>query len=125
MMEKTTIHVCTRCKLPDAGARSEGGTAGLQMRDMLGMALDREGLASRFRVEETSCLGGCSRRCRISVANPNRWSWLLSDLRPQDGADDIMQFLRDWEEADMGLIPKAERKAWLLTHAIGRLPPLR
>jgi predicted metal-binding protein len=95
------------------------------MRDMLASALDREGLAARFRIEETGCLGGCSRRCRISVANPNRWSWLLSDLRPQDGGAEIVQFLRDWEGADLGLIPKDARSAWLLTHAIGRLPPLR
>ena len=94
------------------------------MRDMLEAALVREGLAPRFRIEDTGCLGGCNRRCRISVANPARWSWLLSDLRPQDGPEDILQFLKDWQAAEAGLIPKEDRKAWLLTHAIGRLPPL-
>ncbi len=58
------------------------------------------------------------------MANPWRWSWLLADLHPEDGVEDIVGFLREWEGAEHGLIPKEERSAWLVSHAVGRLPPL-
>lgn len=122
-MSKAVVHVCTNCQHPDYKSRRRGEAGGEALFVALRKALRDHKLDKEFSVEEITCLGNCKKRCRVSVAAPGNWSWLIGDLLPEDNFDDLMSFLRDWLDADAGLIPKEERSKWLMHHALGRVPP--
>ena len=125
MIEEAAVHVCTNCQHPDYRSRRLGKAGGEALSEALKAALEEQRLGHTFKIELITCLGNCKKRCRISVAAPGRWSWLIGDLSPEDDFTDLMDFLRAWQRAENGLIPKEERSKWLLRHGIGRVPPLQ
>ncbi len=123
-MNEAVVHVCTNCQHPDYKARRLRKTGGKALPEVLKAALEEQGLDHIFKIELITCLGNCKKRCRISVAAPERWSWLIGNLSPEDDFIELMNFLRAWQGAENGLIPKEERSKWLLRHGLGRVPPL-
>jgi len=123
-MNEAVVHVCTHCRHPDYKARRQGKPGGEALPEALKTALEEQGLDHIFKIEPITCLGNCKKRCRLSVVAPGRWSWLIGDLSPQDDFIELMDFLRAWQAAENGLIPKEERSKWLLRHGLGRVPPV-
>ena len=119
-----TVHVCVNCTHPNSAKRRSGVAGGEAVFERLSELLEGEGLSDVFTIERVVCLGNCKKRCRVSVAAPGRWSWLVGEIAPETDLDEFVAFLRAWAGADAGLIPKDERSKWLQRKALGRVPPV-
>jgi predicted metal-binding protein len=72
-----------------------------------------------------ACLGNCRRRCRMSVAAPGRWAWLIGDIAPGDHLAPLCAFLDAWLASPDGAVPKDRRPEALRRKLIGRVAPVR
>ena len=122
-MSEAVVHVCTNCQHPDYKSRRQGKAGGEALPEALLKALEERKLDHLFKIDLITCLGNCKKRCRISVATPGRWSWLIGEISPEDDFKELMDFLEDWLDAENALIPKQERSKWLMQHGLGRVPP--
>ena len=104
-----SIHICVNCTHPDAAKRQSGVAGGEAVINRLSARLDDDGLSDHFSVERVVCLGNCKKRCRVSVAAPSRWSWLIGEIASENDLDAFVVFPRAWLDGDAGLIPKDER----------------
>ncbi|TCS64756.1 DUF1636 family protein [Varunaivibrio sulfuroxidans] len=123
-MSPAALHVCGQCRVREkAGARGvSSGADPLRMR--IESLLRRSELNEEIQISPQTCLGNCKRALRASVAAPGRWSWLIGDITDAQDCDELLVFIRQWLAAPQGLIAKQDRSAWLITHALGRLPPV-
>lgn len=123
-MSEAVVHVCTNCKHPVYKSRRHGVIGGEALSHAVKTALVEHGLDGRVSVEEIPCLGNCKKRCRLSIAAPGRWSWLFGNIAPEDDLSEFIFVIREWLNIENGLIPKNERRKWLMRHTLGRVPPV-
>ncbi len=117
-----TIHVCTGCTHPDRSKR-EAGPGGADLKIGLDAIVEEAGLARVLKVAGYPCLGNCDRRCRMSIAGHDRWSWLFGGIEPDAIPEGLMAFVRKWLAAPDGFLSKEERPPTIRRLLIGRVPP--
>lgn len=104
------VHVCLGC--PGGEALCHALSAVFAGRTGLGGA----------RVAGYSCLGGCSRRGRVSIAANGRWSWLFGGIVAGQSSA-LADFAALWLQEVDGLVPRPKRPEAVRNLIIGRLPP--
>jgi predicted metal-binding protein len=117
--DRTTLLVCTRCRVGDAAPEAPRAGAALHAETLrVAAGLDR------VRVVGIACLSGCKRPCAAALMAPGKVGYLFGDL-PADGdgaADLVTAALAHARRAD-GFLPRAERPERLRAGILARLPP--
>ncbi len=115
------IQVCVECgtKAVPPGEPP----AGEKLYDLIRDILSDPQLSS-LKARKVACLGNCDCECRVAMADPDRWSWMLGDVHPDEDAAFLRDVFHLWVNAPNGLIPKAERPQALKDKALGRMPPV-
>lgn len=122
-MSPAVLHVCGQCRVrKKSEARGEHLDAA-RLRARIEELLAGGALSEKIQISPQVCLGNCKRALRVSIAGPDRWSWLIGDIATAHDCDELLVFVRQWLAAPQGLIAKQNRSAWLIGHALGRLPP--
>jgi predicted metal-binding protein len=118
MSEKTTVYICTLCRLKDDPETRPGR----QLIERLEARLtpqDRESIA----VESVECLGVCTRPCTLAMAAPGKWTVVLGDFDAEKDVDDLVQSLRLYSASENGRVPKPDRPAAFRKGGVSRTPP--
>ena len=115
------VQVCLECGT-EAAAPGDA-PAGEKLFELIREIL-RDPAFATLHPRKVACLGNCDCDCRLALADPDRWSWMLGDVDPSQDEDLLREVIRLWVEAPSGLIPKAERPEALKDKALGRMPPV-
>lgn len=116
---RTTIHVCTTCRLGDEPLEPREARSGARLfREINARANDEE-----FEVIPVECLSVCKRPVTIGFSCPGKWSYIYGDFPPESGADTILAAAQLYADAPDGLIPWSDRPAEIKRGVVARIPP--
>lgn len=115
------IQVCVECGTKVVGLGEP--PLGERLYDLVAGILETEGHEA-LSLRKVACLGNCDAECRLVLADPDRWSWMLGDMDIETDEALLREVFRLWLEAPNGLIPKALRPQGLKDKALGRMPPV-
>jgi predicted metal-binding protein len=119
-LDRTTLLVCTRCRIGEAA--SEEPRAGARLFAETARAAAG---SERVRVVGIACLSGCKRACAAALMAPGKVGYLFGDLPPDaDGAADLVTAALAHARRPEGFLPRAERPERLRAGILARLPPL-
>ncbi|MEO1612534.1 MAG: DUF1636 family protein [Pseudomonadota bacterium] len=108
------VQICIEC----------GAAPGERLHAAMAEAFRDPGLAA-LRTRRVACLGNCDRRCRLNIADADRWTWFFGDLNPERDVAFLSEALALWLASPNGLIPKSARPQRLVDTALGRSPPVK
>lgn len=115
------IQICVECGTKAVGP---GETPlGERLYDLVERILEEDGFDG-LNLRKVACLGNCDAECRLALADPERWSWMLGDMDAQADEALLREVFKLWLEAPNGLIPKAQRPQGLTDKSLGRMPPV-
>lgn len=115
------VQVCLECGTK--AAQPGEAPAGEKLFDLVSDILNDPALAT-LQPRKVACLGNCDCDCRVALAHPERWSWMLGDVDPLRDEAFLREVIRLWVDAPNGLIPKADRPQALTDKSLGRIPPV-
>jgi predicted metal-binding protein len=116
---RTTIHICTTCRLGDEPLEPKHARSGARLfRELSERALD-----PGFDIIPVYCLSVCKRPVTIGFSAPGKWSYIYGDFPPESGADTIVAAARLYADAPDGLIPWRDRPVAIKRGVIARIPP--
>jgi predicted metal-binding protein len=116
---RTTIHVCTTCRLGDEPLEPKESRSGARLyRELSQRAMDAD-----FEIVPVECLSVCKRPVTIGFSAPGKWSYIYGDFPPENSAAAILAAAQLYADAPDGLIPWRERPAEIKRGVIARIPP--
>jgi predicted metal-binding protein len=116
---RTTIHVCTTCRLGDEPLEPKEARSGARLyRELTKRVADEE-----FEVIPVECLSVCKRPVTIGFSAPGKWTYIYGDFPPERSADTILAAAQLYADAPDGLIPWGERPAEIKRGVVARIPP--
>jgi predicted metal-binding protein len=119
MNMRTTIHVCTTCRLGDEPLEPAQARSGARLfRELSERAVD-----GGFDVVPVECLSVCKRPVTIGFSAPGKWSYIYGDFPPESSAETILSAAQLYANAPDGLIPWRERPDQIKRGVIARMPP--
>jgi predicted metal-binding protein len=116
---RTTIHVCTTCRLGDEPLEPKEARSGARLyREVSARAREEE-----FDVVPIECLSVCKRPVTIGFSAPGKWSYIYGDFPPDSSAEMILAAAQLYADAPDGLIPWRERPEQIKRGVVARVPP--
>jgi predicted metal-binding protein len=116
---RTTIHICTTCRLGDEPLEPKEARSGAR----LYRELCERGVHENFEIIPVECLSVCKRPVTIGFSAPGKWSYIYGDFPPESSADMILSAAQLYADAPEGLIPWRERPDAIKRGVIARIPP--
>jgi predicted metal-binding protein len=115
---RTTIHVCTTCRLGDEPLEPKEARSGARLYRELSARISEE----EFEVIPVECLSVCKRPVTIGFSAPGKWSYIYGDF-PPNSAETILTAAQLYADAPDGLIPWRERPEQIKRGVVARVPP--
>jgi predicted metal-binding protein len=116
---RTTIHVCTTCRLGDEPLEPKQSRSGARLyRELSQLAMDAD-----FEIVPVECLSVCKRPVTIGFSAPGKWSYIYGDFPPDNSAAAILAAAQLYADAPDGLVPWRERPEQIKRGVIARIPP--
>jgi predicted metal-binding protein len=116
---RTTIHVCTTCRLGDEPLEPKEARSGAR----LYRELSERGVHENVEIIPVECLSVCKRPVTIGFSAPGKWSYIYGDFPPESSAEMILTAAQLYADAPEGLIPWRERPDAIKRGVIARIPP--
>lgn len=123
-MVSTTVFVCALCGFSPQQRTREGVSGGEHLATQLKAELTDRGLQDVVTLEPLRCMAGCSRPCNVSVAAPDKLTYIFSGVSAQNGAETMAEFCQQHVNSTDGRVPYRERSAEIRTATAFVLPPL-
>jgi predicted metal-binding protein len=117
---RTTIHVCTTCRLGDEPLEPKEARSGARLyRELIECVGDED-----FEIIPIECLSVCKRPVTIGFSAPGKWSYIYGDFPPDGSAQTILAAAQLYADAPDGLIPWRERPEQIKRGVVARVPPV-
>jgi predicted metal-binding protein len=89
-----------------------------------------EALSARLAAEPdialkpVECLSVCKRPCTVALAGPDKWTYVVGDLKRDSHLEDIVVAARRYAASPAGIVPWRERPLAFRKGVVSRIPPL-
>jgi predicted metal-binding protein len=111
------IVICDRCRSTASG-ELRGAPALLER-------LDPHSWARGFRLETVPCLAGCDRPVAVAFVAPFKATYLFGDIDPENDAQALLEFARQYRSMEDGWSKESERPPGLRGKTLARIPAIR
>jgi predicted metal-binding protein len=112
--------VCTTCRAGQTLAEGEI-LPGARLHAALASLIAEQNAAVDLR--EAACLANCERGCSAALAMPQKWTFLLGQLRPEHAAD-LLAYAATYAAHATGTIMPSRRPDSLRHAVLARVPHL-
>ncbi|MGB3494217.1 MAG: DUF1636 domain-containing protein [Elainellaceae cyanobacterium] len=123
-MTQTTLFVCSLCGFSEKERSRNGASGGQHLIQQLQQELENRNLQDVVDLQPLRCMAGCSQPCSVSVAAPNKLTFILSGVSPTESAAVLSDFCRQYTDSVDGRVPYRERPAPIREATAFVLPPL-
>ena len=120
-MSFSTLYVCVTCRREADDSDEPRPGARLYAAVQRALADTVEGPA----LVAVECLSNCRRSCSTAVAAPDKWTYVVGNLDPEQHVADIIAFARLHQAHEAGLPAWRERPLHIRRNTVARVPPLR
>lgn len=123
-MIPATLFVCSLCRF-SATEKSRGGLSGGQyFINQLQTELAVRNLQDTVHLQPVRCMAACSRPCNVTLAAPDRLTFILSGLSTTESATELVEFCQQYTTYPGGRVPFKERSAVIRAASAFILPAL-
>jgi predicted metal-binding protein len=123
-MTQTTLFVCSLCRFSATDKTRDGVSGGQHLIDQVQTAIAQENLESAVQIKPVQCMAQCSQPCNVTLAAPDKLTFILSNLSPTEAAPALAEFCQQYTEQPDGKVPYRERSATIHEATAFILPPL-
>ena len=123
-MPQTTLFVCALCRFSAAEKSRDGISGGQHLINQLQTELENRNLQSAVQLKPLRCMAACSQPCNVTVAAPDKLTFILSDLPPTEAASAVSEFCQQYTACPDGKVPYRERSEAIRGATAFVLPPL-
>jgi len=123
-VSQTTLFVCSLCGFSEKERSRNGTSGGQHLIQQLQHELDSRNLQDAVNLQPLRCMAGCSQPCSVSVAAPNKLTFVLSGVSPTESAADLSEFCQQYTDSADGRVPYRDRPAPIRKATAFVLPPL-
>jgi predicted metal-binding protein len=120
----TTLFVCSLCQFSETEPSRDGRSGGQYLIEQLQKELQARNLQGTVQLTPLRCMAGCSQPCNVSLAAPDKLTFILSHLSPTDGAAAVTDFCQQYTESADGRVPYRDRPQAVRESTAFVLPPL-
>lgn len=120
----TTLFVCSLCQFPETEPHRDGQSGGQYLIEQLNTELQARNLQDSVHLTPLRCMAGCHQPCNVSLAAPNKLTFILSRLSPTDAAAAVSDFCQQYTDTIDGRVPYRERPEAIRQATAFVLPPL-
>ena len=114
---------CTTCRLSGDQATDENGVAGGELLARQMEALLAEKGRTDIAVERQACLWSCKRHCNVWMRDPERFSYLTGDFRPdRESAESLLAWFDLHGQSNEGTVAFRQWPDGMRGHFIARMP---
>ncbi len=121
-MTQPTLFVCALCRFSAAEREQNGVSGGQYLLDQLSEALADQNLADQVQIQPVRCMAACSRSCVAALTAPEKLTFVLNELLPDQSADDLLKFVRQYLASANGNVPYRERPPLIRSKLMAVLP---
>lgn len=116
--------VCALCRFSARERTRNGVSGGQYLIDQLQAELASRQLQDTVQIEPLRCMAGCHQPCNVSLAAPNKLTFILSGVDPNTGATQLSEFCQQYTDSADGRVPYRDRAAAIRQATAFVLPPL-
>lgn len=123
-MTQATLFVCSLCRFSAAEPSREDVSGGQQLIHQLQAELETRNLEEAIHLQPVRCMAACSQPCNVTLAAPDKLTFILSGLPPTDSVSPLLEFCQQYTDCPGGKIPYRERSSTIHDATAFILPPL-
>jgi predicted metal-binding protein len=123
-MTPATLFVCSLCQFSIPEKTLDGVAGGQHLIGQLQAALAASRLESAVHIQPVRCMAQCGQPCNVTLAAPDKLTFILSGLSPTEAAPALVEFCRQYTEQPDGKVPYRERSPTIHEATAFILPPL-
>lgn len=123
-MTQYTLFICSLCRFSATEKNREGTSGGQHLIDQLQAGFAQTDLESAIQIQPVRCMAQCSQPCNVTLAAPDKLTFVMSDLSPTEAAPALVEFCRQYTEQPDGKVPYRERSPAIHEAISFILPPL-
>ncbi|HEY9888254.1 MAG TPA: DUF1636 domain-containing protein [Candidatus Obscuribacterales bacterium] len=121
---RATLFVCSLCRFSETERTRGGLSGGEHLIQQLQAELHRRQLTDAVQLTPLRCMAGCSQPCNVSLAAPDKLTFILSHVSPTEAAATVTEFCQQYVRSVDGRVPYKERPAAIRAATAFVLPPL-
>lgn len=119
---ETTLFICRTCK-PDGFIGEDHERSGARFAANVAAATKEMGTGS-LQLKAVDCLGVCKRPCTVAISAENKFTYVIGDLEPGRDEEAVLEFARNYAEAEDGITPWRSRPEVVRKGTVARIPPI-
>ncbi|MGF1495005.1 MAG: DUF1636 domain-containing protein [Microcoleaceae cyanobacterium] len=123
-MTVATLFVCSLCRFSATEKSRDGLSGGEYFITQLRQELATQNLQDAIQLHPVRCMAACSHPCNVTLAAPNRLTFILSGLPTTESAAELAKFCQQYTTYSGGRVPFKERSATIRAASAFILPAL-
>ncbi|MDY7023631.1 MAG: DUF1636 domain-containing protein [Cyanobacteriota bacterium] len=123
-MTSATLFVCSLCRFSTTEKNRDGLSGGEYLIDQLQKELAARNLQDAVHLKPVRCMAACSRPCNVTLAAPNKLTFILSGLPTTKSAGKLAEFCQQYTTFQGGRVPYKERSEMIRETSAFILPAL-
>ncbi|MEM9818780.1 MAG: DUF1636 domain-containing protein [Cyanobacteria bacterium P01_D01_bin.6] len=123
-MTQTTLFVCSLCRFSADEKSRDGISGGQYLINQLQTELAARNLHTNVHLRPLRCMAACEQACNVTLAAPDKLTFILSQLPPTEAATALSEFCQQYTACADGKVPYRDRSAIIREATAFVLPPL-
>jgi predicted metal-binding protein len=123
-MTPATLFVCSLCRFSATEKSRDGLSGGQYYINQLQTELAARNLQDAVHLQPVRCMAACSRPCNVTIAAPDRLTFILSGLPTTESAGKLAEFCQQYTTCPGGRVPYHARSTTIRAASAFILPAL-
>ncbi len=123
-MTSATVFVCSLCRFSATEKSRDGLSGGEYFINQLQKELAARNLQDAVHLQPVRCMAACSRPCNVTLAAPDKLTFILSGLPTTESAGKLAEFCQQYTSFPGGRVPYKERSETIRETSAFILPAL-
>ena len=123
-MTQNILFVCSLCRFSAVEPSRDGISGGQHLINQLQAELEARNLQTAIQLQPVRCMAACAQSCNVTLAAPNKLTFILSGLSPTESAAAISAFGQQYAACPNGKVPYRERPSLIREATAYVLPSL-
>ncbi|NDJ17902.1 DUF1636 family protein [Myxacorys almedinensis] len=104
-MTKHTLSVCKYCYCVDGKISESQPSYGTRLFERLNILSSQNFSSLQLEIQSVGCMWACKHGCVIAISSPQKLTYLITDLPPDETAAPLLDLMQQYISHDTGEFP--------------------